>query len=94
MAHSLATALVTAGSNTSPHSTGTGPVGDRAATVFARRLYPGLADRAAMAVAAARPAGCCWNQGPQVRADWHLARLWLGTPGGGPIVAAAGNGRW
>ena len=24
---------------------------------------------------------------PVVRADWHLARLWLGPAGGGPLVA-------
>ena len=34
------------------------------------------------------PAGCCWNrEDPTVRADWHLARLWLGPAGGGPLVA-------
>ena len=34
------------------------------------------------------PAGRCWNRDdPVVRADWHLARLWLGPAGGGPVVA-------
>ena len=34
------------------------------------------------------------SQDPLVRADWHLARLWLGPAGGGPLVAGAGSGRW
>jgi hypothetical protein len=49
VAHSLATALIEAGF---PAVIGwDGSVGDEAATVFAERLYRGLADRADLAVA-------------------------------------------
>jgi tetratricopeptide (TPR) repeat protein len=86
VAHSLATALVAAGM---PAVIGwDGSVGDRAATAFAGRLYQGLADRAGLAVAVgdARRALLA-SADPAVRADWHLARLWLGPGGGGPLVA-------
>ncbi len=67
-----------------------GSVGDRAATVFAERLYRGLADRGDLAVAVgdARRA-LLESEDPVVRADWHLARLWLGPGGGGPLVAGS-----
>ena len=86
MAHSLATALVAAGV---PAVIGwDGSVGDRAATVFAERLYRGLADRADLAVAVGDARRVLLeSQDPVVRADWHLARLWLGPAGGGPLVA-------
>jgi tetratricopeptide (TPR) repeat protein len=86
VAHSLVTALVSAGV---PAVIGwDGSVDDRAATTFARRLYRGLADRADVAVALsdARRA-LLESEDPVVRADWHLARLWLGPAGGGPLVA-------
>ena len=86
VAHSLATALVTAGM---PAVIGwDGSVTDRAATVFAERLYRGLAARADVAVAVgdARRA-LLDSDDPRVRAAWHLARLWLGPAGGGPLVA-------
>ena len=86
VAHSLATALVAAGM---PAVIGwDGSVGDRSATAFAERLYRGLADRAklAEAVGDARRVLLESND-PLVRADWHLARLWLGPAGGGPLVA-------
>ena len=94
VAHSLATALVAAGM---PAVIGwDGSVGDRAATVFAERLYRGLADRADLAVAVG---------------DARRVLLESRGPGGagglasGPGVAgpgrrrpaggrAAGNGRW
>ena len=86
IAHSLATALVTAGF---PAVIGwDGSVIDRSATVFAERLYRGLAGRADLAVAvgdARRVLLDCPD--PVVRADWHLARLWLGPAGGGALVA-------
>ena len=86
VAHSLATALVTAGI---PAVIGwDGSVDDRAATLFAQRLYDKLADRADLAVAVgdARRA-LLESDDPVVRADWHLARVWLGPAGGGPSVA-------
>jgi tetratricopeptide (TPR) repeat protein len=86
VAHSLATALVSAGV---PAVIGwDGSVGDQAATVFAERLYRRLADRADLSVAVgdARRA-LLESDDPLVRADWHLARLWLGPAGGGPLVA-------
>jgi hypothetical protein len=86
VAHSLATALVAAGI---PAVIGwDGSVGDRSATVFAERLYRGLADRAELAVAVGDARRVLLeSDDPQVRADWHLARLWLGPAGGGPLVA-------
>ncbi|MEU7619587.1 tetratricopeptide repeat protein [Micromonospora rifamycinica] len=86
VAHSLATALVSAGV---PAVLGwDGSVGDRSATVFAETLYGRLGDRAdlAVAVADARRA-LLESTKPLLRADWHLARLWLGPTGGGPVVA-------
>ena len=65
-----------------------GSVGDRSATAFAERLYRGLAGRADLAVAVGDARRVLLeSQDPHVRADWHLARLWLGTAGGGPLVA-------
>ena len=86
VAHSLATALVAAGV---PAVIGwDGSVDDRAATAFAERLYRGLADRADLAVAVGDARRVLLeSQDPAVRADWHLARLWLGPAGGGPLVA-------
>jgi len=88
VAHSLATALVTAGI---PSVIGwDGSVGDRSATVFAERLYRGLADRADLAVAVGDARRVLLeSQDPRTRADWHLARLWLGPAGGGPMVAGS-----
>ena len=88
VAHSLATALVTAGI---PAVIGwDGSVGDRSATVFAERLYRGLADRADLTVAVGDARRVLLeSEDPRVRADWHLARLWLGPAGGGPLVAGA-----
>ena len=93
VAHSLATALVTAGM---PAVIGwDGSVDDRAATLFAQRLYQKLADRADLAVAVgdARRA-LLESEDPAVRADWHLARVWLGQPGAARWWRGPGNGRW
>ena len=88
VAHSLATALVAAGI---PAVIGwDGSVGDRSATLFAERLYRALADRADLAVAVGDARRVLLESpDPAVRADWHLARLWLGPAGGGPLVAGA-----
>jgi tetratricopeptide (TPR) repeat protein len=88
LAHSLATALVAAG--VAAVIGWDGSVGDHAATVFAERLYRGLADRADLAVAVGDARRVLLeSEDPLVRADWHLARLWLGPAGGGPVVAGA-----
>ncbi len=86
VAHSLATALVAAGF---PAVIGwDGSVIDRSATAFAERLYRGLAGRADLAVAVGDARRVLLDSpDPVVRADWHLARLWLGPAGGGPLVA-------
>jgi tetratricopeptide (TPR) repeat protein len=86
IAHSLATALVAAGF---PAVIGwDGSVIDQSATVFAERLYRGLAGRADLAVAVGDARRVLLDSpDPVVRADWHLARLWLGPAGGGALVA-------
>jgi tetratricopeptide (TPR) repeat protein len=86
VAHSLATALVTAGL---PAVIGwDGSVGDRAATLFAEHLYPALAGRADLAVAVGDARRVLLHSEDQhIQEDWHLARLWLGPAGGGPLVA-------
>jgi tetratricopeptide (TPR) repeat protein len=86
VAHSLATALVTAGV---PAVIGwDGSVGDRAATLFAERLYRGLADHVDVAVAVGDARRRLLDSDDlSLRSDWHLARLWLGPAGGGPLVA-------
>ncbi len=89
-AHSLATALVAAGM---PAVLGwDGSVSDRAATVFAGHLYEALARRSDLAEAVGDARRDLLGSAEDwVRADWHLARLWLGPAGGGPLVA--GNRR-
>jgi CHAT domain-containing protein len=86
VAHSLATALVAAGM---PTVIGwDGSVDDRAATLFATRLYQDLAKQGDLAEAAGDARRTLLKSDePVVRADWHLARLWLGPAGGGPVVA-------
>jgi hypothetical protein len=86
VAHSLATALVSAGV---PVVIGwDGSVRDRPATVFAGRLYAALADRADLAVAVGDARRALLESADEaLSADWHLARLWLGPAGGGPLVA-------
>ncbi|MBB4715146.1 tetratricopeptide (TPR) repeat protein [Streptomyces luteogriseus] len=86
VAHSMATGLVAAGI---PAVIGwDGSVSDRAATRFAERLYRQLGRRVEVAEAVAdarRHLLACSDE--RQRADWHLARLWLGPAGGGPLVA-------
>ena len=86
VAHSLASALVAAGF---PAVLGwDGSVDDQAATAFAGRLYRALADRADLAVAVGDARRVLLEStDPVVRGEWHLARLWLGPDGGGPLVA-------
>jgi hypothetical protein len=88
VAHSLATALVSAGV---PAVIGwDGSVSDRAATVFAEKLYRGLAGKADVAVAVGDARRALLTSDDRVlRDDWHLARLWLGPRGGGPVVAGS-----
>ncbi|GGN62521.1 hypothetical protein GCM10010112_20770 [Actinoplanes lobatus] len=86
IAHSMATGLITAGI---PAVIGwDGSVTDVAATLFAEELYRRLGARADLAVAVgdARRALLAQTHA-EVRADWHLARIWLGPTGGGPVVA-------
>ncbi|MBW6439963.1 CHAT domain-containing protein [Actinoplanes hulinensis] len=86
IAHSMSTGLITAGI---PAVIGwDGSVTDVAATLFAEELYRRLGARADLAVAVgdARRALLAQTQA-EVRADWHLARIWLGPTGGGPVVA-------
>ncbi|MPY34371.1 CHAT domain-containing protein [Streptomyces adustus] len=84
--HSMATGLVAAGI---PAVIGwDGSVSDQAATRFAERLYSQLGRRVGVAVAVAearRHLLACSDE--RQRAEWHLARLWLGPTGGGPLVA-------
>ncbi|WP_315781083.1 MULTISPECIES: CHAT domain-containing protein [unclassified Bradyrhizobium] len=65
-----------------------GSVGDTAAIAFAATLYDGLAGRKPLpdAVADARRTLLNTAADDPRRRDWHLARLWCGPQGGGPIV--------
>ncbi|GGN93709.1 hypothetical protein GCM10010112_82280 [Actinoplanes lobatus] len=85
-AHSMATALVSAGF---PAVLGwDGSVGDRAATRFAEVLYQQLSNRDDLAAAVGEARRTLLNSDDRgIRADWHLARLWLGSTGGGQLVA-------
>ncbi|MBC2907855.1 CHAT domain-containing protein, partial [Streptomyces sp. PSKA01] len=86
VAHSMATGLVAVGI---PAVIGwDGSVSDQAATRFAEHLYKQLSRRVDVAEAVAsarRHLLACPDE--LLRADWHLARLWLGPTGGGPLVA-------
>ncbi|MFJ4557774.1 CHAT domain-containing protein [Streptomyces massasporeus] len=86
VAHSMATGLVAAGI---PAVIGwDGSVSDQAATRFAERLYRQLGRRMEVAEAVAdarRHLLACPDE--RQRTEWHLARLWLGPAGGGPLVA-------
>ncbi|MFD3600378.1 CHAT domain-containing protein [Streptomyces sp. NPDC058656] len=86
VAHSMATGLVAAGI---PAVIGwDGSVSDQAATRFAEHLYRQLSRRVEVAEAVAgarRHLLACSDE--RQRAEWHLARLWLGPAGGGPLVA-------
>jgi CHAT domain-containing protein len=86
VAHSLAEALVNAGL---PAVLGwDGSVADGAATAFAATLYDRLGARLDLADAVAAARHDLLNAAEEgKRRDWHLARMWLGPQGGGPIVA-------
>jgi tetratricopeptide (TPR) repeat protein len=67
-----------------------GSVGDRAASAFAVQLYDALAHRRDLADAVAGARQALLNQADNtLRNNWHLARLWLGPDGGGPLVGGA-----
>ncbi|MEV7625662.1 tetratricopeptide repeat protein [Actinoplanes sp. NPDC089786] len=90
LAHSMATGLVSAGV---PAVLGwDGSVDDLAATTFAENLYQQLSNQADLAVAVgdARRA-LLGSSTRRVRSDWHLARLWFGPSGGGPVVGGTGR---
>ncbi|GAA0434319.1 hypothetical protein Aca07nite_00760 [Actinoplanes capillaceus] len=93
VAHSLSTSLVRAGV---PAVIGwDGSVTDGAATLFARHFYERLGRRLDLATAmgdARRKLLAC--EQPVLRADWHLARIWLGPAGGGPVVAGTRKRQW
>ena len=85
VAHSFASAIVTAG--LPAVVAWDGSVGDQAATVFAQRLYDDLANGADLGLAVGDARRRLLNSPDEhLRADWHLARVWLGAAGGGPIV--------
>lgn len=64
-----------------------GSVADRAAISFAAVLYDRLASKEDLADAVAEARRGLLNEADEDRRlDWHLARLWLGPQGGGPIV--------
>ncbi|GGN83953.1 hypothetical protein GCM10010112_62820 [Actinoplanes lobatus] len=86
----MATALVSAGV---PAVLGwDGSVGDVAATVFAKNLYQQLSNRSDLAVAVGDARRALLHADDrEVHTDWHLARLWLGPGGGGPVVTGTGR---
>jgi tetratricopeptide (TPR) repeat protein len=67
-----------------------GPVSDEEATEFAAHLYRQLARKADLQAALAEARFALLNRpgaDPLARSrDWHLARLFLGPAGGGPLV--------
>ena len=83
-AQSLATAMARAGL---PAVIGwNGSVGDVAATLFAQKLYADLSDRHSLEDALFAARFSLLHNTDLKRNDWHLARLWLGAPGGGVLV--------
>jgi len=86
VANSMASALVSAGL---PAIVGwDGSVHDRAATVFAGELYGRLAQGDDLSVAAADARRILLGSSDDVvHRDWHMARVWLGPTGGGPIAS-------
>jgi CHAT domain/AAA ATPase domain len=64
-----------------------GSVLDPEATRFATELYQPLADGVPLEQAVARAMQTLLLSNPP-SSDWHLARLWLGADGGGPLVGA------
>jgi tetratricopeptide (TPR) repeat protein len=72
-----------------------GSVRDGEATRFAAVLYGELQRRAALAaaVATARRQLLAGDADHRPARDWHLARLWLGPAGGGPLVSGRNRKR-
>ncbi len=68
-----------------------GSVYDHDATAFAAEFYQRLGRRASVARAVAHGRRALWRareQDPRQGRHWHLARLYLGPGGGGPLCAA------
>jgi tetratricopeptide (TPR) repeat protein len=88
LAQSFAEALVDGGL---PATLGwDGSVADRAAIAFAATLYDSLAGRSDLTDAVASARRSLLNAPDEaLRGDWHLARLWLGPGGGGPLVGGS-----
>ncbi|MCP5093720.1 MAG: CHAT domain-containing protein, partial [Gammaproteobacteria bacterium] len=86
IADSLATALVRAG--VPAVLAWEGSVSDHEAIDFAQSLYRELGNRNPLELAIGSARRQLLHQGCQGEAsrDWHLARLWCGPAGGGPLV--------
>jgi hypothetical protein len=64
-----------------------GPIAERGAIAFAAELYERLSAKSDLADAVAAARRSLINQAEGAgRRDWHMARLWLGSHRGGPIV--------
>lgn len=64
-----------------------GPVAGSAAALFARDLYGRLASGASIEDAAAFARQSLVGKNGEPERDWHLARVYLGEGGGGPVCA-------
>ncbi|WP_156921490.1 CHAT domain-containing protein [Desulfovibrio inopinatus] len=63
-----------------------GSVGDQSATLFAKELYASLADRQPLEDAVCHARFRLLENTELQYNDWHMARLWLGAQGGGPLI--------
>ncbi|MDZ7857275.1 CHAT domain-containing protein [Sphaerotilus sp.] len=73
-----------------------GSVRDVDAAAFAEHFYDELAQGRAVALAAARARSKLLRTArtdPNRGAHWHLARLYVGAHGGGPLIARQGQGK-
>ncbi|HYH68941.1 MAG TPA: CHAT domain-containing protein, partial [Urbifossiella sp.] len=72
-----------------------GSVKDVAATRFASHLYTLLAKRKSLEEAVAEARQLLANDpNPDIRADWHMARLYFGAEGGGPVCTGRRRRHW